>query len=253
MNLQHCDVIAQDRAHDKTSSRYSFIPTSRVLSVLSDYGYEPTKIQKAGTRIEENKGFQKHIVRLRHRELPAILDGVFPEIVLINSHLGSASFQLKLGVFRLVCTNGMITGSEYLSHCVRHTGYADSAVEDAIRAITADTSRLTEAVKSWQSLILTEEESRVYAESAIEVAYDDPRSVTPSQVLKIHRVQDNRPDLWTTFNRVQENVIKGGIRAVNETGQRRRTRAIKSVDRDIKLNSALWSLAERMAELKQAH
>jgi translation initiation factor 1 (eIF-1/SUI1) len=66
--------------------------------------------------------------------------------------------------------------------------------------------------------------------------------------------------MWTTLNVVQENVIKGGLQGVaittDERGRRQRrnvtTRQVNGIDQDVKLNRALWTLAEKMAELKSA-
>ena len=77
--------------------------------------------------------------------------------------------------------------------------------------------------------------------------------VTPEQVNRARRMDDRAPDLWTTFNRVQENVVRGGLRSRNANGARQSTRAVTGIDQDVKLNRALWTLAEEMQRLKAAH
>jgi hypothetical protein len=74
--------------------------------------------------------------------------------------------------------------------------------------------------------------------------------VTESQLLTPRRIDDRASDLWTTFNRVQENMIKGGLRARNKSGHSTTTRAVKGIDQNVKLNRALWQLAEGMRKLK---
>ena len=75
-----------------------------------------------------------------------------------------------------------------------------------------------------------------------------------TRLLTVRRSADQGSDLWKTFNVIQENVIKGGIRLVreNEQGQRSlaRTRAVNSIDRDAKLNKELMQLALKMQQLK---
>ncbi len=77
---------------------------------------------------------------------------------------------------------------------------------------------------------------------------------TAKQILTPRRHDDNKSDLWATFNRVQENVIKGGLRGVtvkaNGERQNRKTREVNGIDQNVRLNRALWTLAEKMAELK---
>src|SRR3954464_15068550 len=85
MNLESYPTLSQSRPHERTSDRYAFIPTTRALGVLADRGWFPARVQEAGTRDAANKGFQKHVVRLREREVS--VGEEFPEIVLINSHM----------------------------------------------------------------------------------------------------------------------------------------------------------------------
>ena len=59
---------------------------------------------------------------------------------------------------------------------------------------------------------------------------------------------DGSRSLWATLNTVQELVMQGGIKGRTNTGRRTTTRPVKAVDRDVKLNKALWILAEKLAE-----
>jgi hypothetical protein len=70
--------------------------------------------------------------------------------------------------------------------------------------------------------------------------------VNETQLLTPRRVQDQRNDLWTTYQRIQENLVKGGLTGRNATGKRARTRAVSGIDGDVKLNRALWVMAETM-------
>jgi len=85
---------------------------------------------------------------------------------------------------------------------------------------------------------------------------DTTTPIQPAQLLKQRRTGDLGDDLWTTWNVVQENAIKGGIQAYgrDDLGRPRRvkSRAVTGIDQDIKLNKALWHLGAKMAELKGA-
>lgn len=81
-------------------------------------------------------------------------------------------------------------------------------------------------------------------------------NVLPTQLLGVRRTGDAANDLWTTFNRVQENTIRGGLTSVGMDAaariRRRTTREIKGIDQHTALNRALWTLAEAMAGHKRA-
>jgi hypothetical protein len=119
-----------------------------------------------------------------------------------------------------------------------------------------------EVVKSFQSvnehmammkeIPLTPAMADAYAEAALSLRYDTEEKAAPvpvAQVLEPRRAVDNSPDLWSTFNRVQENLVRGGLSATAAHGRRNRTRAINGIDQNVRLNRALWTLSERMAEL----
>ncbi|MDK2362546.1 DUF945 domain-containing protein, partial [Citrobacter freundii] len=48
------------------------------------------------------------------------------------------------------------------------------------------------------------------------------------------------------YQRIQENLIKGGLSGRNAKGGRSHTRAVRGIDGDVKLNRALWVMAEAL-------
>lgn len=249
LDITRYGTIHQAQAHEVMSSKYSFIPTSQVLGVLADHGWLPSKVSEARTRKDENRGFQKHVVRLKQHDIG--IGDERPEIVLINSHMGVCSFQLMLGVYRMVCANGLTVGDTYKSHRVKHVGYTDDAVSDAIQSLTSQAPQIMNTVQEYKAIPLETPERAAYAEAVIELVNDGEKFImNPSELLRPRRWDDKRTDLWTTFNTVQENVVKGGLRRRTSDGRRQATRAIKSVDKDIAINKALWTLTEKMASLK---
>ena len=104
---------------------------------------------------------------------------------------------------------------------------------------------------------MTPAERGIYAQAAPSLVYDAPENapVLPEQLLSERRYDDKGNNLWTTFNVVQENIMRGGLKGITRGGngriKRTTTRPVKALDRNIKLNQALWFLTEKMAELKQ--
>ena len=252
--------IFATEAHDSRSSRYTYIPTSALLDGLRKEGFAPVMASQARSRDEGKREHTKHMLRLRHvgamgRELAK--GDAIPEIVLVNSHDGSSSYQLYAGMFRLVCTNGlMVSESQVGSIKVPHVGKVQDRVIQSAFEILDGFTRVIEAKEEMQAATLTDEEQQIFANSALMIRYADQETpagafpITESQVLAPRRFEDRRPDLWTTFNRVQENMIKGGLRSRTAAGRRSSTREVKSIDQDVKLNRALWSLTERMLNIK---
>lgn len=250
-------IFADDKRPDR-SDRYTFIPTIQVVDAMRNEGWVPTKAMQSRSRIEENREFAKHMIRFRRHDARPVVGDNFAEIVLVNSHDGASGFNLMAGVFRLVCSNGMVVGDTTSKLSVRHTGRAiDDVIEGSFRIIE-DAPKIEHAMERFSAITLDKREQQVFAESALAIRYGDQEHVpvSPDGLLRARRMADNKNDLWTTFNRVQENMLKGGVRGWthDQRGNLRRTttRAIGSVSEDVRVNRALWMLAEQMAQLKAA-
>jgi hypothetical protein len=237
------------------SERYRFIPTFEVVKRLQNEGWFPTKAQECRVTNAKNQGYQKHLIRFQRQDL--ILNGEAIEVVLINSHNRSAAYQLMAGVFRFICSNGMIVGDTFERISVKHMDFNPDEIVEASYEIINNAPKITGNMQEMKGIELNQNEREIFAESAALVLYGEKDAIPfrTERLLTPRRYEDRgKNDLWSTFNTVQENLIKGGIRGLRKdpSGILRSvtTRKIKSIDRDVKLNKALWNLTERMKELK---
>ncbi len=245
--------IGATMPHENVSDRYSFIPTIKAVDYLRDSGWLPVMASQAKVRMEDRNGFQKHMIRFTRPDL--IVNGHRMDLLLYNSHdLGSA-FKLVGGVFRFVCGNGMVVGDTVAEFSHRHLGFSPEKFIESAQHVGQHIERAAGVIEDWQMIDLEQNERGVFAQAAHQFLYDETEKapVEPTQLLTWRRYEDrNKSDLWTTFNTIQENALRGGLPGRNAKGRRMKTRAVKSIDRDKKINQALWTLTEKMAELKAA-
>ena len=241
---------------DKVSSRYTFVPTLDAVGLLRDAGWFPIKAEQSGTRIQDKEGFQKHCIRFtRNENFEMKPKDERIDLVLYNSHDLGSSFKLIASVWRLVCGNGLMVASDFANFTHRHVGFNENDFVESADKITASANVINDQMDYLKGISLGYDEQIAYAESAHKLIYEDLGNapISPEQLLKKRRFDDSTNNLWTTFNKVQENIIKGGVKGkvYGENGPRKvTTRAVQSLDRNIKLNQALWVLTEKMAELK---
>ncbi|SDF83134.1 DUF932 domain-containing protein [Thalassobaculum litoreum] len=244
-------------AHESRSDRYAYIPTAEVLSGLMREGFQPFFAQQSRTRVEGKENFTKHMVRLRHQSRTNEHDEAH-EIILINAHDGTSSYQMINGVFRFVCANGLFTGDTFGETKVNHTGDAVSKVIEGAFTVLEDADRVMHDVHEMKALPLSDGEQAAFAKAVHSLRYEEEEKapVAADRLLTSRRSADAGADLWSTFNRLQENVIRGGQRGWvrNAEGQVRRSsvREVKGIDQNRNLNRAMWTLAEEMARLKGA-
>jgi len=257
--------------HESRSNRYTYIPTSEVIQGLMHQGFEPFKAMQGRSRVPGKAEFTKHMIRFRHASSMNVVGENVPEVVLINSHDGTSAYKLMAGIFRIVCSNGLVVCSQNMGELsVPHKGNIVEKVIDGSFQIIDDSRKALGTVDAWSQLRLTDGEQKAFADAAHTLRFADAdgkvdTAITAPQLLRPRRFEDRaegswqspKSDLYTTMNVVQENVIRGGLSAVGRDaeGQRlRRTtmREVRGIDQDVRLNRALWQLAERMAELKAA-
>ena len=238
---------------EAVSERYSFLPTSSILNGMRENGWVPVRAQEQSIRTEARRGFQKHVVRFARVEHLQTWEKnqVRPEVVLVNSHDKSSAYQLHCGLFRLVCANGMVVSDGTFQRIsIKHSGFnPDSVIEASFKVLNA-VPDIMNKVQLFQDRILTDAEQLALATGAAGYRWEDltKAPVSPSMLLNPRRYGDGAKDLWTTLNCVQENIIRGGQR---DRSRRRpdgsrmpKSRAIKGIDEDMKLNKALWKMAE---------
>jgi hypothetical protein len=240
-----------------TSSRYGFIPTIEVIRALRTAGFHPVKAQQTKSRLEERQEFGKHLIRFRHESNLASTkgDGLFSEIVMINSHDGSTSYQLRAGIYRLVCSNGLIVGDDCFERRVKHQGNVVEKVVEAANDLIEITPISVTKAREWEGIELQQDHKLAFAEAAAMLKWDQsqmdekPLKQISQGLLSPRRYDDKKNDLWTTFNVIQENMIHGGVRYRTDAGSRQRTREVGSVSENVRLNTSLWALTEKMAQL----
>lgn len=245
---RHAPSVLAEEPHQSRGERYSFIPTIRVLDGLRSEGFQPFEVRQTRVRDDDRAPYTKHMVRMRHAS--DIAGEEVPELVLLNSHDGSSAYQLLSGIFRMVCSNGLIAGDLFGDVRVRHSGkVVDDVIEGAVR-ILENTEQIASRVNTYKAITLDAQEQKIFANAALQLRWDEKPPVDAVEVLRPSRSSDAKPDLWRTFNRVQENIIKGGLSGRAKTGRCMTTRGVSSVNENVRLNRALWTLADQMAQLK---
>lgn len=251
-----CPSVLATEAHSSRSQRYTYISTMAILEGLAKEGFRPYSIMQGGSKFEDRRGFLKHLIRLRASTAMGVRGSVY-EICLLNSHDGSTKQKMFGGFFRFACENGSIFfDGQAMEVAVPHTGDVLDQVIEGAYTVVGQSQKAIDHVENFQSIELNRDEQMAFARSALVARFgEEPAPIQPQALLGVRRQEDMSTDLWTRFNTVQENIIRGGLDYVQtnrETGRQtnRHTAPVRSVDGDVKLNRALWVLAEEMAKLK---
>lgn len=239
--------------HFEVSDKYHFIPTIDVIEEIKSNNWYPVSVSEAGVRDESKEGFQQHCVRFRHFEDLLHPQDNAVELLLFNSHDRSKSFSISAGIYRFVCANGLVVSdSVFESYKIKHLGDRENDVANAVHKITAVKEKLLDKIKTLSNIQLSSLEKQSFAKLSIPLRFEEHLEVNPNDLLVPHRVQDEKDDLYTTLNTIQEHLIRGNVSGVNkQSGRHFTSKEIKSITTDTQVNKGVWDIAERIASIKE--
>lgn len=256
--------------HDSRSERFMPIPTIRVIDALRREGFFPVSAKQSNTRDVSRVDFTKHMITLRRQDPSRkyqVGDTVF-EIWLKNANDGTASYELGAGLFRIRCLNGLRCDLGSIGQIrVKHMGkdIPHQVVEGTYKVLEASEVALA-APQDWSRLPLPKPAADALAAAAHTLRFGDSeqgKAIEAARLLHVRRPDDRQNDLWTGFNVVQENIVRGGITArmrttredaqgrTYQSSRRTTTRDVNGIDQEVRLNKALWLVGAQLAKTLQ--
>lgn len=236
------------------SNRYVWMDTVQIIEnllALKSKG-EPVfslrQIKGKKSRKADTAGRGIHIVRLRtNRSFEIDGETLFPEIVIKNSYDGSCPLVVEMGIFRLVCTNGLVIKSKDLGTIkIRHTGTPAEAAYDIVKGFAANLPKLVNVQKQLAETSLSEIQIKEFASRAARIRWDNiAEDADVTEFITAIRPEDNGNSVWKIMNVVQEKLMNGGVKM---SGMRRTGRQVKNANEDLRINQELFELAMEYAQ-----
>lgn len=241
--------------YEKVSGKYTFLPTYQIVEDMAKLGWQVSDAKTMKTKNATQRKYGKHMVMFFHPDI-YIKDeqgGVeaYPQILIVNNHRGWGRFKFEIGIFRLVCSNGLVIKSaDYGTFEMRHFGYSFQELKELVEKAIDILPNVVQKINTLSSRIMTAAEMKAFAQKAIQARFGEEKLVDDSeiqQVLSSTRDQDSGNNLWVCFNRVQEHLVRGGFTTVGVDRKERKVRKITNMLKDVELNQKLWELVEEFA------
>jgi len=253
-----CPVAFSESASTEVSKHYTHIPTNRVIDDMRELGWGVIQAQQVKARKNATKGYQKHMIVFRHPDL--IVEGkdgdnVWPQIIMTNSHDGKNSFSFQAGMYRFVCSNGLvIADQEFGKMRIRHMGYDFDTLRETINEMVEKLPLTVESMNKFKNTELSEPQKYDLARKALATRLKVQKDQKVDQVYKIDldaflkpvRKEDSGNDLWSVFNLVQEKVVEGDFEYISGV-KLRKARKIKNFKQDLDVNQKLFAVAKEFA------
>lgn len=247
-------VFATEPTNKNVSEKYLHVNTETVIDDLAKLGWFPVTAMQRRTKPRRDGSptiRSKHMISFQNPDLMIKGkdgDDACPRIIVTNSHDGLSSFQFRVGIYRFVCSNGLVVADEEFSaFSIKHKGYTFEELQTVVASAVADLPNKVEVLNKMQARMLTAEEQRQLAISAMALRSTNPDAkydeASIEEVLTATRKEDEGDSLWLVFNRVQESIINGGYSAALRGAKVRKVKKIKSFERDLQVNQDLFKLA----------
>ena len=243
-------AIFAEHQHPRLGKGYKFTSSMEIISHFDSLGFKLTNAKQSISNQPIHRDFGTHVMEFQSPDLymkdnRGGIEGR-PTIVVINTHNGNRPISIDAGIFRLVCSNGLIIKTQdFGSVKERHTKYDLPQIKEILDQKTIVMEQAVGNINRWISREMSAKERFAFATEAIALRLSgdrQPEQYELQSILMPKRKEDEGNDRWRVFNRVQENVIKGGFDLNN-----REARAIKNPMAEFELNQQLWSIAEAYA------
>ena len=220
----------------KVSDRYSFADSEYYLQKFIDADWT---IHSA--RQVSKSEYAPHQVILRNNDIATVGD-LLPQLIFTNSHNGIKKMTIDTGIYRLVCSNGLVVPTSITqSLSIKHLDLGDSTTDTIVNSFYEKVPIIMNNIDRMRNKILTDDEIDNFTYNALQIRFTNAIGININDVVKPLRIEDNSDDLWTVFNVVQEKLIRGGI----QLPSKRRSRPINNFVNDNNINTKLWELAEQ--------
>jgi hypothetical protein len=210
-----------------------YIPT---LDIVKKFQNEGWQIKGVNEQRGKNRKISSNYIQLHHPDFAVKnnkgKDEAFTSITISNSCNGAKPLQMNLGIYRQVCSNGLVRFDQHgETEKIKHIEINANNLDRFLVPINNKVDKMLAEITEMKHRGLSAEDMKKLATEAASLRYANLDDINIDDLLAINRVEDESNDLWTVFNRIQENL----------------THDIVNLDEDIKLNQRLFALAETFA------
>ncbi len=232
----------------KLTGKYMFIDSRRVAEDMRDLGYEVSDFRKPNTRTA-NGAYGLHEIEFRRPQDLRLSPTEAPRVIFMNSYDGTRKAQFLSGLIRFACSNGLVIGDHIQQHKFLHVGNYEEQLVEQLKVAGENAIKAFDKIEAYRDLRINEEIALEMATEALQLRYggEDTPALDPMLLLQPRRREDLGMDLYTRWNVLQENILRGGLPIIDE-GSVRYTQPVRNIEKSNRLNQGLWTLMEQFAD-----
>lgn len=229
------------RASQRINSKSTMVESLDAVRELQRQGWNIAGAYEQ--RNKQNRKVGSHFIRMEHPDFKVTNSKGKTDAVatmnIFNSTTGAKPMELDLGAYRQVCSNGMIAHTSYSNAKVPHTEKGQYSLQEILCDLGIRTQGVIEEFNKLKERDLSPQEAMHLATQAAEIRFGKGHRIDVSQLLNVVREEDKGEDVWTVFNRIQENLTQPH-RITDHLGNI--MNGITNVEEDTRINKELFEL-----------
>lgn len=257
---QRCPLVfATSPTNDKVSEKYTVANTYTVIQDMEKLGWKVVRAAQRKATKKSSGRFSYHMVALQNPDIKITkqVDGgeeiveCFPQIILTNSHDGLSCFQFRVGLYRCICSNGLVISDAELSEFkIRHIYYSFENLRAVVGRILEALPSKVERMSQMSNVLLSEDQKLDFAKKALSIRKGVKEEElqmdkeTYKDLLTPVRKEDEGSSLWNVYNVLQEKIVKGGYTTAEEGKKARKVRKVTSFIKELDFSRRIDEVAQ---------
>ena len=257
---QKCPLVfATSPTNSKVSEKYTVANTYTVIQDMEKLGWRVVRAAQRRATKKSSGRFSYHMVALQNPDIKITkqVDGgeeiveCFPQIILTNSHDGLNCFQFRVGLYRCICSNGLVISDAELSEFkIRHIYYSFENLRAVVGRILEALPSKVERMSQMSNVLLSEDQKLDFAKKALSIRKGvkeeelQADEETYKDLLTPVRKEDEGSSLWNVYNVLQEKIVKGGYTTAEEGKKARKVRKVTSFIKELDFSRRIDEVAQ---------
>ena len=257
---QRCPLVfATSPTNSKVSEKYTVANTYTVIQDMEKLGWKVVRAAQRRATKKSSGRFSYHMVALQNPDIKItkqVDEGeeiveCFPQIILTNSHDGLSCFQFRVGLYRCICSNGLVISDAELSEFkIRHIYYSFENLRAVVGRILAALPSKVERMSQMSNVLLSEDQKLDFAKKALSIRKGvkeeelQADEETYKDLLTPVRKEDEGSSLWNVYNVLQEKIVKGGYTTAEEGKKARKVRKVTSFIKELDFSRRIDEVAQ---------
>ena len=257
---QRCPLVfATSPTNSKVSEKYTVANTYTVIQDMEKLGWKVVRAAQRRATKKSSGRFSYHMVALQNPDIKITkqVDGgeeiveCFPQIILTNSHDGLSCFQFRVGLYRCICSNGLVISDAELSEFkIRHIYYSFENLRAVVGRILEALPSKVERMSQMSNVLLSEDQKLDFAKKALSIRKGvkeeelQMAEETYKDLLTPVRKEDEGSSLWNVYNVLQEKIVKGGYTTAEEGKKARKVRKVTSFIKELDFSRRIDEVAQ---------